>query len=406
METLSDLQEHIRKRLTEIEELTERRVAKELLLEGLMPIFERMEKRYLDLESQVRREIEVPDEKYAVYTTVIKQKDYDPINGTLYPAVPELLEEEQQPYLLYFSGSCAERAAFERTGQYPGSDAAGRTYRIKVRRAACYRSALQDLYQVFVYNRMRWTTVNTGYLDRFYELYADEEVDIRSLTVRFGKYEKLLQKDMLLLWNIEKFTFQCHKFMVPCIDDKYYEHELDLKNYDRNCGYMLGKNEDVLKVRHEKDKIIMTSLQQSFQDWEAYRFIGAIDMSSQGYDSAPLGNIRKESFFQNYREKCKGTLGSQTELFWIVQSFGSDLQVCLEACEVLEKAPQNCYLGDMNPFLGNAVFPMESRKALVLRFRQTGQDRNMSEDMVRFFVSQIQLSVSEYQCVGILMGQE
>ena len=52
MESITDLQQHIRKRLTEIENLDERKDAREILLEGLVPIFELMEKRYLDLENQ------------------------------------------------------------------------------------------------------------------------------------------------------------------------------------------------------------------------------------------------------------------------------------------------------------------------------------------------------------------
>ena len=48
VESITDLQQHIRKRLTEIEDLDERKDAREILLEGLVPIFERMEKRYLD----------------------------------------------------------------------------------------------------------------------------------------------------------------------------------------------------------------------------------------------------------------------------------------------------------------------------------------------------------------------
>lgn len=95
MESMTDLQQHIRKRLTEIEDLDERKDAREILLEGLVPIFERMEKRYLDLENQIKREIEIPNEKYAVSMTVITQKDYDPINGTLYPVVPALLQEDK-----------------------------------------------------------------------------------------------------------------------------------------------------------------------------------------------------------------------------------------------------------------------------------------------------------------------
>ncbi len=73
MESITDLQQHIRKRLTEIEDLDERKDAREILLEGLVPIFERMEKRYLDLENQIKREIEIPNEKYAVSMTVIKK---------------------------------------------------------------------------------------------------------------------------------------------------------------------------------------------------------------------------------------------------------------------------------------------------------------------------------------------
>ena len=111
MESITDLQQHIRKRLTEIEDLDERKDAREILLEGLVPIFERMEKRYLDLENQIKREIEIPNEKYAVSMTVIKKEDYDPINGTLYPVFPALLQEDKEQEktepmhcLIYFAG--------------------------------------------------------------------------------------------------------------------------------------------------------------------------------------------------------------------------------------------------------------------------------------------------------------
>ena len=71
METIADLRQHIRKRLAEIDDLEERKAAKEILLEGLIPVFEHMEKRYLNLENQIRREKQVSNEKYAVAMTVI-----------------------------------------------------------------------------------------------------------------------------------------------------------------------------------------------------------------------------------------------------------------------------------------------------------------------------------------------
>ena len=179
MESITDLQQHIRKRLTEIEDLDERKDAREILLEGLVPIFERMEKRYLDLENQIKREIEIPNEKYAVSMTVIKKEDYDPINGTLYPVFPALLQEDKEqektepmPCLIYFAGSYQKKEEFEKTADFQGFDDSGKSYIVRVRKAKCYQQALSELYQVFVYNKICWTTVNTGYLDRFYEVYT------------------------------------------------------------------------------------------------------------------------------------------------------------------------------------------------------------------------------------------
>ena len=165
---------------------------------------------------------------------------------------------------------------------------------------------------------------------------------------------------------------------------------------------MIGVNEDVLKVRYEKDKIILTSLQESFRDWNACRFIGKVDTSSQGYTYELLSNARTSSFFQDYREHQQAPFNSRTELFALVQSFQNNPYVHLERCEVSEQKPQPYLEGDMNPFLGTTVFPMETRKILALYFRKKGNGMDFCEDMVRFFVSQIQLSVREYKCVGIL----
>ena len=45
----------------------------------------------------------------------------------------------------------------------------------------------------------------------------------------------------------------------------------------------------------------------------------------------------------------------------MVQSFEHNGSVELEKCEVLETPPESCLEGDMNPFLGNTIFPMETK---------------------------------------------
>lgn len=410
MENKLELEQYIRKRIAEINDLDERKFAKELLVEGLLPVFELIEQRYLELEERIRKETEISDEKYAVFMTVIKQEDYDPINDTLFPVCPDLPEQprpsaenaEIKPYVIYFSGNFQRRKEFEQTGYVCGYDAQGKKHRLAVRRAKCFLDAIEELHQVFVYNRIPWTTVNTGYLDRFYEVYSRDGEDISGWEIDFEEWKEELGAGMMLLWNIEVFTFQCRNFMMPCMDEKYYEHELDLKNYDPESGYMVGRNEDILKIRYEEKKIIMTSYKETFRNWTAYRFVRHPDRRSRGYGNELLGNARRKSFFQSYLERQEHGIGSRTELFWMIESFADNTHVELWDCRVEETAPPAYLEGDMNPFLGETIFPMDKRKLLVLYFKRKETKADFCEDMVRFFVSQMQMSFCEYKCIGVL----
>lgn len=409
IENKLDLETYIQKRISEIEDLDERKFAKELLIGGLMPVLDYMEKRYSDLEERVQREMEISNDKYAVMMTVIKQENYDPINDTLFPVQPELLKTKREeghtevsPYIVYFSGTFQRRKEFEKTETIEGYDAEGKKQKVFIRKAGIYQNVVEELYRVFTYNQIPWTTVNTGYLDCFYELYSTDGSPVEEWEIDFGDYKEEIATDRILLWNIQRFTFRCQSFMMPCIDEKYYEHEFDLKKYDLESGYMIGKNEDILKIRHERDKIILTSYQESFRDWLAYRFVKEPDQSSRGYGCPMLGNQRKTGFFRNFRKRTPYGLGSKTEIFWIMGSFVDSSYVELWDIRVTEEEPVVYLEGNMNPFLGETLFPMETRKLLVLSFRKKNEDVNFCEDIVRFLISQMQMSFYEYKCIGIL----
>ena len=100
-------------------------------------------------------------------------------------SVTELLTADEKPYLIYFSGNYREREDFERAGDFQGTDEYGNVHAVKVRKAKCYQQALANLYQVFVYNKIRWTTVNTAYLDRFYEVTTEDESRCQAALHRF-----------------------------------------------------------------------------------------------------------------------------------------------------------------------------------------------------------------------------
>lgn len=71
----------------------------------------------------------------------------------------------------------------------------------------------------------------------------------------------------------------------------------------------------------------------------------------------------------------------------MVQRFENNFYVELEKCEVLGMSPNSCLEGDMNPFLGSTIFPMETRKILALYFRRKGQKNNFAKIWYVFCVT-------------------
>lgn len=57
----------------------------------------------------------------------------------------------------------------------------------------------------------------------------------------------------------------------------------------------------------------------------------------------------------------------------------------------------------MNWFVRDELFPMESRKVLLLKFNERQPGHYLNDSMVRFVVSQMQLEISEYRCVGVIL---
>ena len=57
----------------------------------------------------------------------------------------------------------------------------------------------------------------------------------------------------------------------------------------------------------------------------------------------------------------------------------------------------------MNWFVKDELFPMESRKVLLLQFQEKQPGHYLNESMVRFVISQMQLEISEYRCVGVIL---
>lgn len=399
-----DVEAYVKQRLTEISDTDERSVAKEVLLKGLLPAVKALEERYRSLEERIRREVEIPGSRFAVYTMMIRKQDYDPTNMTWFPVCGEDVQEGARCRRIYFRGNAKEKRDFEKATCFSAIDKEGNVHPIGIRRSEDYSMAIESLYKLFVYNRIPWQTVNTADLERFYDVYPLEgEGHLEGCELSFGEWDGMVDQDRISLWNLERFTFRCMKFMVPCPDGKHYEHELNLEDYDPDSGYMVEGNEDILSIRYENGRIWMTSFQETFEDWGAWRFSGYQDMASHGYRGRVLGNAGKENFAGYLAQRYGQGIHSRTEIYRIVERLGVEEWVRLMDCRIREREADGSFQADMNRFIREEFFPMETRRVLELTFERVGGTVAYAEDMLRYAISQVQLHLDEYKCVGILV---
>ena len=85
-----DYRNYIQSRLKEIDDLDERREARELLLNSLAHIFEWTEAKYAELEQRIQDELKLPWQYYNVFMTVIIRGDYDAINPFWHPVCVDM----------------------------------------------------------------------------------------------------------------------------------------------------------------------------------------------------------------------------------------------------------------------------------------------------------------------------
>lgn len=69
--------------------------------------------------------------------------------------------------------------------------------------------------------------------------------------------------------------------------------------------------------------------------------------------------------------------------------------------QILEDAQAFPMEEGMNWFIRDELFPMDQRKLLVLEFKEKKPGYFLSKGIIKFVISQMQLEISEYRCVGV-----
>ena len=438
-----DFDSYIENRLLSIEDLEERAFARQYLAEGLRQIMRESERSYQRLEERVYAEVPAKHDRHHIHMTVVDRAQYDITNGTWLP----LLKGDEKPWTDRKMTTDAERPfSIDRvfyTGDGEGLDQIPETEllqgtvqtrtgsfpaKFQLVPAQRYLEQMERMYCLFRANGLRWTTLNCGYLLRFFDVQvvelesANSKDEILDYTVSFGDFEARLLKNRFPVWNVRELRYNSEQFVVPVIDSKHYEHSFPAEDFGTEHGYLLDVNEDILSLRHTEDDITIITAKETFQKWIAYQVIHMPAVTGRAFELPVLHNAPKDSFVARYMTSSEAGLQSKLEMQRQVEQY--DLLGFLKLKNVTlihdtvdpfddthmsmmnvatEESRDLSYLKlhHLNWFIQDDWVNRAEQKVLLFRFVSL-KPHFLQYDLLCFVISQLQRQFYEYRCEAVL----
>lgn len=414
-----DIKKYVKDRLSEIKEEDEYVLAKSVLYDGLYRMSEVFEERYKSLYKKVYDELESKEESYEIAILLLSKNentflrmffpisDLDVIEDKEADIKEECMEDKNSIKTVYLNAADSVCKAFlqENIRVSFTNNKETHTLLVQPKKALRYRKEVGKLYETFSYNGLRWNTVNTAYLDRFFDIdLSGLPQNARDVEVDYGKYADMIEEELYPVWNIEKNVFKSSTFLSPSKDGLYYEREMIRQKDKEIILRLIQKTGGMVGIRQEEEKIIVKSYEESYSDLEGYNIFD-IRYTKEELPIGLISNKRKEGMIGCLLNKAREKIHTEAEIERIIEELDIGEYVSLKSCERLatNKAflEEMKILPDMNNFTNENFQLTDESPKLILRFLRNS-DSNLCEAMVRYAISQLQISFDEYICIGVL----
>lgn len=414
-----DIKKYVKDRLSEIKEEDEYVFAKSVLYDGLYRMSEVFEERYKSLYKKVYDELESKEESYEIAILLLSKNentflrmffpisDLDVIEDKEADIKEECMEGKNSIKTVYLNAADSACKAFlqENIRISFTNNKEKHTLLVQPKKALRYRKEVGKLYETFSYNGLRWNTVNTAYLDRFFDIdLSGLPQNARDVEVDYGKYADMIEEELYPVWNIEKNVFKSSTFLSPSKDGLYYEREMIRQKDKEIILRLIQKTGGMVGIRQEEEKIIVKSYEESYSDLEGYNIFD-IRYTKEELPIGLISNKRKEGMIGRLLNKAKEKIHTEAEIERIIEELDIGEYVSLKSCERLatNKAflEEMKILPDMNNFTNENFQLTDESPKLILRFLRNS-DSSLCEAMVRYAISQLQISFDEYICIGVL----
>ena len=414
-----DIKKYVKDRLSEIKEEDEYIFAKSVLYDGLYRMSEVFEERYKSLYKKVYDELESKEESYEIAILLLSKNentflrmffpisDLDVIENKEADIKEECMEGKNSIKTVYLNATDSVCKAFlqENIRVSFTNNKEKHTLLVQPKKALRYRKEVGKLYETFSYNGLRWNTVNTAYLDRFFDIdLSGLPQNARDVEVDYGKYADMIEEELYPVWNIEKNVFKSSTFLSPSKDGLYYEREMIRQKDKEIILRLIQKTGGMVGIRQEEEKIIVKSYEESYSDLEGYNIFD-IRYTKEELPIGLISNKRKEGMIGRLLNKAKEKIHTEAEIERIIEELDIGEYVSLKSCERLatNKAflEEMKILPDMNNFTNENFQLTDESPKLILRFLRNS-DSSLCEAMVRYAISQLQISFDDYICIGVL----
>lgn len=427
METMKEM---IRREIRSIGSLEERVAFKELMERVFLPLYETNCRMYGELERRVQEELSYDTDRARIRTGVIEREYFDASHHFLSPMdegslvekrydMKEIMQgvEGQGGYVLMevmlccdymeLQGLWEEQPVFEviMTGRPEGE------WKIEavLRENKRYLEKIKSLYQLFVRNGIPWQTANAPYLYKMADLVVTKLPEgmtgnekISDISIRFGKYGRIVRRNLIPVWNVQKLELESIGFPVPCGDHKNYEHNISLRAYGGENVYLVEDDRRIQSIRQDGEKLRVISEEGEARKWQVYMLRTSQEHKIDHYTYPVMQNGRKGSFSEKYRERWNQPIRTKTELAHFIKGFGLEGYVSYAGCEVADALPGRRQTYSMNEFIIDEVRNAEAQRKLLLYFEPGTGEEWLRRDMMSFLVSEVQRIYPEYDCAGVL----
>ncbi len=424
-----DMEEYIRARMMEIAPLEDRAAYKEIVGKLLLELHRYNRAAYERLEEKILQESVPRQGSYAVHMGLTDRKDYDATDTFLYPMREEDLGKREisvgavneavkagEPLLLHTVFLPVKASAIHRllreNREFSGMICTDkRQYRgtFTLRRGKTYLEQVKELYYMFAANSQPWTTACEAYLMKLLDVYLltaekiPEKDSIREIQVDFEEYADIVEYDRIPLWNLKKVREKTSTYPEPCIDKINYEHRIFAHRLDPACQYLVADSDvEITNVRRVQGDLLITCALDVPHEWELYR-IGREEESGH-YRYPVLGNRCKDSFSGELTDLYRRSIKTRGEMARLIEAFDYRGYLALKGVEICGEPPEGWEGANynMDGFVRDEIRVGHSGQTLLLHFVPTDGENYLCEDIMSFFVTQVQKLFPEYLCVGML----